>query len=32
VLEHGRVIHVGPSAQLRGDRALLERLVTLRAD
>jgi len=32
VLEHGRVIHVGSSAELREDRALLERLVTLRAD
>ena len=32
VLEHGRVIHVGASAELREDRALLERLVTLRAD
>jgi branched-chain amino acid transport system ATP-binding protein len=32
VLEHGRVIHVGPSAELREDRGLLERLVTLRAD
>jgi branched-chain amino acid transport system ATP-binding protein len=32
VLEHGRVVHVGSSAQLRDDRALLERLVTLRVD
>ncbi len=32
VLDHGRVIHVGSSAELREDRALLERLVTLRAD
>lgn len=32
VLDHGRVIHEGPSAELRDDRALLERLVTLRAD
>mgnify|MGYP001214686924 CR=1 FL=1 len=32
VLEHGRVIHVGSSAELREDRVLLERLVTLRAD
>ena len=32
VLEHGRVVHVGPSAGLRDDRALLERLVTLRVD
>jgi len=32
VLEHGRVVHAGSSAGLRDDRALLERLVTLRAD
>jgi branched-chain amino acid transport system ATP-binding protein len=32
VLERGRVVHVGPSAALRQDRALLEGLVTLRAD
>ena len=32
VLEHGRVVHVGASAALRDDRALLERLVTLRVD
>jgi branched-chain amino acid transport system ATP-binding protein len=32
VLEHGRIVHAGPSAMLREDRALLERLVTLRAD
>jgi len=32
VLEHGRVIHVGASAELREDRVLLERLVTLRVD
>jgi branched-chain amino acid transport system ATP-binding protein len=32
VLEHGRVVHAGPSAGLRDDRALLERLVTLRVD
>ncbi len=30
VLEHGKVVHAGPSAALRDDRALLERLVTLR--
>jgi branched-chain amino acid transport system ATP-binding protein len=30
VLEHGKVVHAGPSAGLRDDRALLERLVTLR--
>ena len=32
VLEHGRVVHAGASAALRDDRALLERLVTLRVD
>ncbi|HEY6864597.1 MAG TPA: ABC transporter ATP-binding protein [Burkholderiales bacterium] len=32
VLEHGRVAHAGPSAELARDRALLERLVTLPAD
>ncbi len=32
VLEHGKVVHAGASAALRGDRALLERLVTLPAD
>jgi branched-chain amino acid transport system ATP-binding protein len=32
VLEHGRVVHAGPSTGLRDDRALLERLVTLRVD
>lgn len=32
VLEHGRVVHAGASAGLRDDRALLERLVTLRVD
>jgi branched-chain amino acid transport system ATP-binding protein len=32
VLEHGRVVHAGASAELRDDRALLERLVTLRVD
>jgi len=32
VLEHGRIVHAGPSAGLRDDRALLERLVTLRVD
>ena len=32
VLEHGRVVHVGASAALGDDRALLERLVTLRVD
>lgn len=32
VLEHGKVVHSGPSAGLRDDRALLERLVTLRVD
>jgi branched-chain amino acid transport system ATP-binding protein len=32
VLERGRVLHAGASAQLRQDRALLESLVTLRAD
>jgi branched-chain amino acid transport system ATP-binding protein len=31
VLEHGKVAHAGPSAALAADRALLERLVTLRA-
>jgi branched-chain amino acid transport system ATP-binding protein len=32
VLEHGKVAHAGPSAELARDRALLERLVTLPAD
>ena len=32
VLEHGKVIHAGPSAALRDDRELLESLVTLRAN
>jgi branched-chain amino acid transport system ATP-binding protein len=32
VLEHGRVVHDGASSGLRDDRALLERLVTLRVD
>jgi len=32
VLEHGKVVHAGPSAGLRDDRALLERLVTLRTN
>jgi 4-amino-4-deoxy-L-arabinose transferase-like glycosyltransferase len=32
VLERGRVLHAGASAVLRQDRALLESLVTLRAD
>ena len=32
VLERGKVVHAGASAQLRGDRSLLESLVTLRAD
>jgi branched-chain amino acid transport system ATP-binding protein len=32
VLERGRVLHAGASAALREDRALLESLVTLRAD
>ncbi len=32
VLERGRVLHTGASAELRQDRALLESLVTLRAD
>ena len=32
VLERGRVVHAGASAGLRDDRALLERLVTLRVD
>ena len=32
VLERGRVLHAGTSAVLRQDRALLETLVTLRAD
>jgi branched-chain amino acid transport system ATP-binding protein len=32
VLEHGKVVHTGPSAGLRDDRALLERLVTLRTN
>ena len=32
VLERGRVLHTGASAVLRQDRALLESLVTLRAD
>jgi branched-chain amino acid transport system ATP-binding protein len=32
VLERGRVLHAGTSAVLRQDRALLESLVTLRAD
>jgi branched-chain amino acid transport system ATP-binding protein len=31
VLEHGRIAHAGPSAELARDRALLERLVTLPA-
>jgi len=32
VLERGRVLHAGASAALRHDRALLESLITLRAD
>jgi len=32
VLERGKVVHAGASAQLREDRSLLESLVTLRAD
>ena len=32
VLERGKVVHAGASARLRDDRALLESLVTLRAD
>jgi branched-chain amino acid transport system ATP-binding protein len=32
VLERGRVLHAGASGVLRQDRALLESLVTLRAD
>ncbi len=32
VLERGKVLHTGASAELRQDRALLESLVTLRAD
>jgi branched-chain amino acid transport system ATP-binding protein len=32
VLEHGKVAHAGSSAALAADRALLERLVTLRVD
>jgi branched-chain amino acid transport system ATP-binding protein len=32
VLERGKVLHAGASAELRHDRALLESLVTLRAD
>jgi branched-chain amino acid transport system ATP-binding protein len=32
VLERGRMLHTGASAELRQDRALLESLVTLRAD
>jgi len=32
VLERGRILHAGPSTELRADRQLLERLITLRAD
>jgi branched-chain amino acid transport system ATP-binding protein len=32
VLERGRVVHSGPSAALREDRALIERLIALPAD
>jgi len=32
VLERGKVVHAGASVRLREDRALLESLVTLRAD
>jgi len=32
VLERGKLVHAGASVQLREDRALLESLVTLRAD